>query len=190
MASDVEICNRALQKLGAKRIVSLTDNSVNARACNAAFVPVRQAELRKHFWSFAIERAELAADSPAPTWGRENSFTLPSNFLLLAPNYAEDLANDDDRLIEGRKIITDESAPLYVRYVKDVTDANQMDSLFREAFACALAIEICEEITNSTNKKDTLKIDYRDAIRDAKRMNAIEKPPEATPEDTWVTVRD
>ena len=81
MASVVDICNRALQKLGAKRISALAEASSSARAVNLAYTIIRQAELRKFDWNFAITRVQLAADSPAPTWGRTNSFTLPNDFL-------------------------------------------------------------------------------------------------------------
>ena len=47
MASVVQISNRALQKLGAKSIVSLTEDSVNARAANLCYEDLRRAELRK-----------------------------------------------------------------------------------------------------------------------------------------------
>ena len=63
MASEVDIANRALQKLGAESIVSLTQDSENARACNLCYEPIRDAELRAHPWNFAIKRASLAADS-------------------------------------------------------------------------------------------------------------------------------
>ena len=56
MASEVDICNRALSKLGAARITSLTEDSVNARACNAMYESVRDAELRAHPWNFAMKR--------------------------------------------------------------------------------------------------------------------------------------
>jgi hypothetical protein len=190
MASNVEICNRALQKIGAKRITSLTDDdSKNARACNVAFESCKLAELREHPWSFAVARAELAADSEEPDWGRANSFTLPADFVRLLPPYEEDNTNDLDWQIEGRKILTDDSAPLYIRYIKDVTDPNEMDALFREALACRIALEICEELTQSTQKLQNIDQLYKDCIRKAKRTNAIEAPAQQPPEDPWVTVR-
>lgn len=189
MASDVEMANRALQKLGATRITSLTDNSTNARSCNFAFQPVKLAELRKHPWNFAIDRASLAADAVPPAWGKANSFQLPSDFLRLAPDYPEYNFNDKDWQIEGRKILTDDGAPLYIRYIKNVTDPNQMDPLFREAFATKLAIEICEELTQSNTKKAELKQDYELIIREAKKTNAIENISAEPAEDTWISER-
>lgn len=190
MASEVEICNRALQKLGAKRIISLSDDSVNARACNVAYVPVRDALLEDHFWRFAIERAELAADAMTPAWGRANSFQLPSDYICLAPSYPEDNFNSKDWVIEGLKILTDDTAPIYIRYVKRVTDPNAMTSLFREMLSTELAFELCEELTQSNTKKAQLEKDKIVLMRRAKRSNAFQQTSAVPPEDTWITVRN
>jgi len=52
--TNVSIANRALQKLGAKSIESLTQDSPNARSMNTAFVKIRDKLIRKYPWSFAI----------------------------------------------------------------------------------------------------------------------------------------
>lgn len=189
MASNVEICNRALQRLGASRIINLTENSVNARACNAAFESVKLAELRAHPWSFAIKRAELNADAMPPAFGKQNSFQLPSDFIRLINPDPEWNLNSLDWQIEGRKIFTNDSAPLQIRYIANVTDPVQMDSLFREAFSCKLAFELCEELTQSNPKKESLRADYKEIISQARLTNAIEKVADQPPEDEWVTVR-
>jgi hypothetical protein len=57
--TSLEIKNRALQKLGVKRIVSETETSKNAAAVNACYDILRRAELRRHTWKFTIRRAKL-----------------------------------------------------------------------------------------------------------------------------------
>ncbi len=206
--SEVDVCNRALQKLGAKRIASLTEASVSARAVNLAYPIVRRSELRKYPWNFAITRVQLAADSPAPTWGRQNSFTLPNDFITLANIYPETLYNDintvgvtvaftaestgmSDWVIEaGNKIVTNDSAPLNVRYIADITDTTQWDTIFVEVLATALAYEVCEELTQSNSKKQALGVEYDRLINEAKHSASIEIAPNDPPADTWITVRN
>jgi len=190
MASKTEIANRALQRLGAKRITSLNDDSRNARAVNAAFEPCKLAELRKHTWSCASKRVQLAASSTPPAFGYQNSFPLPSDFIRLLSADPGYLLNGEDFQIEGRNLLTDESDPRDTRYVYDVTDPNEMDVLLREVISCRIALEICEEITQSNTKKQSIQQDYDDLIAEARRANAIEKPASKPPEDTWVTVRE
>lgn len=185
MASVVGICNGALQRLGAARIASLEDATKNARECNAAYERRRDAVLRRHRWSFAIARAQLAADSTAPTFGPANYFTLPSDCLrVLLPD-----ETDTDWVIEGRKIATDWGAPLEVRYIKQVTDPNTMDSFFREMLSIDLALTLCEVITGSNQKADGLRTELRDVLAEAKRLNAIELPATDIREDDWITAR-
>lgn len=190
MASEVSICNAALTKVGGNRITSLADGSVNARHCNARYADIRDRELRRHVWTFATKRAQLAADSTAPSFGPSNAFTLPADYIRLAPRDPEDNPNDLDWRIEGRKILTYEDAPLDVRYVYRVEDPNEMDVLFRDVLAQALALELVEVIAQSNTKPGKLAQEYRDIIAEARRVNAIEKVPEQPPEDVWVSVRE
>lgn len=190
MASEVGICNRALQKLGAKRITSLTENSVNARACNTAYEAVRDALYEDHDWVFAIKRFEIAEDATAPDWGKAHAYTLPSDFIRLSNDYPEDNLNSKDWEIEGQKIYTDDTSPIYIRYVARITDPNVMSSLFREYFATVLAFELCEEITQSNTKKAQLEKDVRMLEMKAKKSNAFQRIAQTPPEDEWITVRD
>ena len=191
MPSIVEICNNALVlKLGASRIVSLTENTVNAREVNAVYESIRDKELRKHAWSFSIKRVELPEDATAPAYNFAHQYTLPADCIrVLSPDTRYNL-NDLDWHIEGRKIVTNDDAPLPFRYVSRVTDPNQMDTLFQDVWATSMGLELCEKITQSNTKKEILMQQYKDIIAEARRVNAIEKPvSDEPPEDTWITAR-
>lgn len=189
MASDISICNRALVKLGATRISSLTENSHNAKACSQIYEAVRDAELEEHPWNFAVKLAELAADSVAPIFGRANSFTLPADFIKLISDYPELNSAFKDWLIQDGKIYTNDEAPLQIRYIRRHTNPNNYSPLFCEALASALALELCELITQSNTKKQLLDADYTKIIRRAKRSNAFAKPSAQPPEDPWLSAR-
>ena len=168
MASEVGICNRALQRVGAARITSLADDNKNARACNAAYEPLRDAALRAHPWSFAISRAALAADVTAPVGDgdelRSYRYPWPTDALrILLPK-----DGGVDWIVEGRYILSDWTAPLYVRYI---------------------AQEICEELTQSNNKKASAQQDMAAIVAEARRTNAIERLPASPPDGSWDTVR-
>lgn len=189
MASKVDIWNRALQKLGAKRVTSVNDTGVNGLACNACYDAVLEKVLRKHRWNCSIKRAELAAELTAPDWGRQNAFQVPADYVTLANDYPEMASNCKDWVVEGGFILTNDSAPLQIRYVSRMTDVNLMDGLLRETISTHMALEMCEELTQSNTKKETLRADLKDVITDAKKANAIENVPMESPEDSWVTGR-
>lgn len=198
MTSPVDIANRALTKLGAARIISFDDNDKQARAVKSMFDIVRDAELRDHIWSFTIKRASLPALSTAPDWGYELQFNLPADFLRLlqvdefyvgpdTTDYRN--APTAEYAIEGNKILTNIGAPLKIKYSARVSDTTRWDSSFIEAFACRLALELCEDLTQSNTKKESAREDYKYAISRAIRANSIEKPPVDLPDDAWVLSR-
>ena len=75
MASVVEICNNALNQLGASTILSLTEDSKNARLCNARYESIRNAVFRSHAWNCLMARQELAADTYAYAWILNSGYT-------------------------------------------------------------------------------------------------------------------
>lgn len=189
MATEIDICNRALQKLGASRITSLHDQSVNARACLTAYFVCRDQLLRTHPWNFAIQRFQLAASTTAPAFGPTVSYPLPTGWMrVLAPDKLQNF-NNRDWIIEAGCILTSDSAPLDVRCVMKIEDTNLMDVTFREALASKLALELCESLTQSNVKKQACADDFKNAISEAKKANAIEKVPQSAPEDKWITTR-
>jgi hypothetical protein len=189
-SSDVDICNLALQRLGAKPISSLSQDSTAARACSRAYEHSRDSELRAHPWSFARARASLAAESTDPIFGFAKQYPLPSDYLRILPNDAANVnSNQDDWQIEGRKILTDDSSPIQLVYLKQVTDTNEFDALFVELLASRIAVEIAEKVTQSNTKKDNAEKRYEAIKSEARKVNAFERPPQVPVDDTWLTAR-
>ncbi len=191
MSSSVQICNLALTKLGAARITSLQDNTKQARALNAIFEQVRDAELAAHPWSFAIKRAEIPASSTAPAFGWAYAYPLPSDYIKLVQvgdTFAFYDSGDDGALfdVEGGAVVTDEGSPLQIRYVYRVTNSGLFPALFDQSFACRLAAEVAEELTQNLSKRQQAWEERTQAIREAKRANMIERPPQRVGDLSWV----
>ncbi len=190
MASQVEIANRALTKLGAARIISFDDDNKQARAVKSMFEIVRDSELRAHLWSFSVKRTSLAALTTTPTWGFDYEYQVPADYLRLVqvndvyPGPSLDdyrNASVAEYVVESRKILTNLSAPLRIRYVARIEDTTQWDATFVEAIASRLAFEMCEDLTQSNTKKDSARQDYREALIAAIRSDGIEQPPQDQP---------
>jgi hypothetical protein len=193
MAGKVEIANRALTKLGAERILLLTDPSKEARVMNAMFDTVTDAELRRHRWKFALTRATLPALIATPEWGYTYAYQLPSDFLALVQvneYYLRGLKQKTLWTVESGQILTDLPAPLKVRYIKRVDNVAVFDPLFVEVLACKLAFEACETLTQSTQKRQLAGEEYRFALQEALRQDAIENPPDELPWGSWLDSRE
>ena len=185
--SQVTIANRALQRLGATRISSLTQNHPNARSINNAYDPVRLRLLRLYAWSFSKKRASVAALNTQTVYGNLNQFPVPADFIRLMRDQLPDGPfGRHDWEIEGGNIVTSDGSPLQFRYLADISDPAQFDPLFIEAFACTLAYEICEEVTGSTEKRQLLAADLKQIIREARYANAIERDADVPNEDDWI----
>lgn len=198
MASQVEIANRALTKIGEARILSLGDDVEAARSIDSLWDIVRDAELRIRKWKFSVSRTTLAALASTPSWGFSYEYQLPADCLrILQVNDIypgvdlSDYRGSDSAewRVEGRKILTNISAPLKIRYVSRVEDTGQWDAAFTEAFACRLAAEVVERLTQSNAKKDTAWSEYKQAISMAVRADAIESAPEPLPDSEWIIGR-
>ena len=186
--SAVERCNAALRRFGDRTITALTDNSPQARACNARFDAVRDGLLRAHPWNFAIKRIGLAADDEAPAWGFTKAYTLPEDCLRVLR-----IENDEDASIvwkiEGRKILTDEDAPLNIQYLARIEDVTQWDALFAETFSAALAVEIAAALSESESIVRRLAEQAERAVREARRNDALEGTSDELPEGSWIDAR-
>lgn len=190
--SNVQIANRALGKLGARRIDSLADASVNARAVKAAFEMVRDRLLRMHPWNFAIRRTEVAADEAQTLFGGLYQFRKPEDFLCLLRGREAGSSRQERRShwrIEGEFVVGAVAPPLQFRYVARIENPEQFDSLFADTFALALAVELSDELTQDRQRKEVLLAEYQQMLREARRINGLENPEETPPEDDWVLAR-
>ena len=111
MASVVDICNSALNLLGASTISALTEDSKNARLCNQRFEPIRDRMFRSHAWNCLTKRVQLAEDSTTPVIEYSKQYTLPADCLRVLKVHngtTDSIASSNDYAVEGRKIKTDE----------------------------------------------------------------------------------
>jgi len=198
MASQVEIINRALIKLGASRITSIDDASKSAQVMSVLWDTVRRSELSKRYWTFSLARVLLPALSTPPTFGFGNAYQLPPDYLklvqvgdqYLAPGLADYRTQDDSAwAIEAGVLMTNFGAPLKIRYVADVSDPGLFTPQFIEVMASKLAYEACYAITQSRDGQQAAGQDYKQAVREAAMANAIEKPPQGMLDDAWILGR-
>jgi hypothetical protein len=169
MASTVDICNGALNQLGASTIISLTEDSKNARLCNARYTQVRDSLFRSHPWNCLQKRVQLASDTDTPAWGFSFQFTLPADCLRVLR--IEDY--DSDYKIEGRKIVSNVST-MKILYIARIEDPNQYDEILRETLSAALGADIAYAITSSNPVAQNMYSLFQEKLREARFVDATE----------------
>jgi hypothetical protein len=176
MASVVDLCNSALNLLGASTITALTDDSKNARLCNQRYEPIRNRIFRSHAWNCLTKRVQLAEDADAPVVGYTNQFTLPSDCLRVLKIHngtTDSIVSDLDYKVEGRKVKTDEGT-VYLVYIALVTDPNEYDAYLQEAISSALAADIAYAITNNATLAKNYLETADERLREARFIDATE----------------
>jgi len=183
--SVVSICNAGLINLGEKTITALTDDVKAARLCNARYEALRDAVLREAKWNFALGRVQLAKLTTTPAFGFTSEFQLPTDCLRV-------LKTDDDLdtyKVEGKKLLTNASS-VKIQYIKRITDPAYFDSLFAEALAARIAMELAIPLTDSDTRLASMKTLYDEKIGDARGSDAQENGSiEVIQADEWTNAR-
>jgi hypothetical protein len=136
---------------------------------------------------------------PSTQSATRNIFRLPWGFLRIAaqdpkagstsPLGAPSNLVDTDWLYESDYIISRQVDPIDLRYSGDWSDVKRMDALFCEALAAKVAYEICESITQSSDKLKILTGLYQQVVSSAKKENGILVGVEYPPLDDYLACR-
>lgn len=165
MASKVAICNRALSELGASLIVSLTDNTTEAKLCNTFFDDLADEVMVEGMWSSTLIRTSLAQTATTPAFDYSYEYQLPVDpKCLLVVNINESTPGNNKYVIEGDKLLTDMSS-VSIRYIARLTDPNSWDTLLRRAFTSRLISVLAFPLTGSKSRAE-LELQKYIALRD------------------------
>jgi hypothetical protein len=136
---------------------------------------------------------------PASQTFTRNAFRLPFGFLRRAPEDpkagsvsilgAPSNVMYRDWDYEGDYIVTRDSGVILLRFVADITDVAAFDPMFAEGLAARIAIEMCEAITQSTERLKNLSGFYTTKMREARLINGIEIGADMPPVDDWISCR-
>jgi hypothetical protein len=169
MATKLEICNLALQNVGANSIDSLNEGTPEANACVVRYDTTRKALLEMNPWNFATKRILLAATSVSPLYGFSKQYVLPADYIRLVSTKEEEVGGavmspisptllPDDYRIEiaqdGNRVLLSADDVKSIRYVFDQTDESKFSATFVELFARLLGANIAYRVTNSKSMKE------------------------------------
>lgn len=184
MASEVDICNMGLSRIGEDPIISLTEDSKAARNCNLIYSDVRDSVLREHPWNFAVKRVELALLLTTPEFEFDFEHQLPSDCIRV-------MKTDDDLTpfrIEGSKLLSNNSS-VKIEYIARISDTTQFDTLFTDAFADRLGADLAFNLSDNNALSQFMFQRAKDKIKQARSMDGQEGTPRSIEADQWLNVR-
>lgn len=177
----VGLCNAALGLVGANAITALTDQTTNAELCTRLYPICRDEVLEAREWSFAIDRAALAADGAAPAFGYSRRFAVPSTALRVLTAGEYGLHSGVEWVREGAFLLSDQEAPLRVRLLVRVEDPGLWSPGFTMALTYRLASALATPITENRAQQDDLFALYLKELKSAALLDGMQGTPVQKP---------
>lgn len=147
--TQTDILNKSLTLVGAAPVVSIDDDSNNARILNRVYEIALRSILSECKWNFATKRVNLTSVSNTLAFedvGESYVYIKPVDMIRI---YSTNPVSASWRE-EGDYIISD-SSELGVRYVYYLNIPGKYPSYFLDAFIDKLASEIAYAIVNSAS---------------------------------------
>lgn len=151
--TQTDIINKALTLVGASTVISISDDSENARVLSRVYEIALRSILSECKWNFATKRSNLSSVPDTLDFddvGESYVYVKPTDMIRI---YSTNPVNASWRE-EGDYIMSD-SAGLGVRYVYYLDTPSKYPSYFLDAFIDKLASDICYAIVNSASLAQT-----------------------------------
>lgn len=188
MATKTEIINKSLTLIGATPIVSITDDTNNARIVNRVWDTSLRSMLSECAWNFAMKRALLATSADTLAWyhsGVTIVYARPANVIRIFGT------NDDNATWyeEGDYIISDTTG-LGVRYVEYTETTSKFPSSFVEALVDLICANSAFMILNSAKVAATYVEKYEKvSLPKARSENAQIGAQQTLKDDAWTLAK-
>jgi hypothetical protein len=189
MASEIDIVNGALHRIGANTIASLTEGTKNANVAVDVYAETRDQLLRGYQWGFATKRVQLAQLSTAPTFEYNNAYQLPSDHIRIISVHDNDAGYGTVEYKVRGSTLESDAEEIYLRYVSRETDPNLMPPDFRDALSYRLAMIFALAIADSNTMFGLMREEFEKTVLAAASVDAIEDYPEWMPDGSWVSER-
>jgi hypothetical protein len=175
--SQIDLCSRALVKLGANSISSFEDGTLEAEVAASLYPIVRDSLLSAHPWNFATKYANLPVMADAPLAEYSYAFPLPSDCLRAISAGTGSRARGVEYKIIGGELHTD-ADDIVLCYIGRPEEAD-FPAFFAAALIARLAAEFCIPLTDSTSRWDSLGKVATVEFQRARLIDAQEETPAA-----------
>lgn len=150
----IGLCARALIRIGATAITAFDEGTAEAEVADALYVPVRDALLSAHAWSFATVQATLPRLDTEPVADYACAYQLPADFLRALGAGTGGRGSGVEYRIAGKALHSD-AEPLILTYIARPQEAD-FPAFFDQALIARLSAEFCIPLTENSSRAETL----------------------------------
>jgi hypothetical protein len=173
--SRIDLCSRALLKIGANPISSFGEGTAEADVASNLYDYVRDALLSAHPWHFATTQKKLAAFSGQGEDAASGGYALPVGCLRVLS--AGSFAGGSGLVYRlSNRTLHTAATEVYLTYVFRPDEAD-FPPFFDKVLIAYLAAEFCIPLTDSTSRWESLRKIAEDDFRQAKLINAQQVTP-------------
>lgn len=173
--SAIDICARALLKVGARTISSFDEGNLEAEVAGNLYPIVRDALLSAHPWNFAIIFEDLPRLAEAPKADFEAAFPLPTDCLRVLSAGLPGTSRGLIYRVIGRSLYADADA-VTISYIGRPSE-DTFPAFFDMALIAQLAAEFCIPLTENTSRWESLRQFAESEFRRAKLIDSQEDTP-------------
>lgn len=170
--SRIDLCSRALLKVGAHTIASFDEGTAEAEVAASLYPTVRDAVLSSHPWNFATYQMALPKLSTPPIADFANAFQLPADCIRVLSAGTAGRGQGAVYKIVQRQVLTDVDE-VVLTYVSR-PDEMDFPAFFDVALIAQLAAEFCIPLTDSTSRWEMLHKLAEAELRRARLIDAQE----------------
>ena len=174
----VEICNRALGRLGKGRISDLTTGGDLVEYCNLYLGEAIEYILSLKHWTVLKTRIQLAIESGTPVYEFDFSYALPTDLIDLVSVDSQ----SEPYSIEGNSLLSD-ADEVYIVYIKRPVDPSVLPGYIKRAISTYLAYLLTTPLTVSDQLLGILAAAMQASLEDAIRADGKREYQE--PDDEW-----
>lgn len=190
MASKVSLCNLALTRIGAERIITLDENTQESKDCFAIFDLIAEEVMSIGSWPSVRRRSTLVQLAETPAFEFTYAYQLPTNPKFLKLIYINESVPGEIRYsIEGNKLLTDESS-IKIKYLAYITDVESYDIFLRQAIVDRLAAELSYKRTGNISLYQASLKYAHDHAQDLLSQAGTADSAEFVNSDTYIQARD
>ena len=183
----IDLCSRALIKLGAQTIASFDEATAEAKVCSQLYEPTLESLLAAYPWRFALEKAQLPRLVQTPQADYQYAYQLPHNCVRVLSAGNSDRSQGLKYKIVGNMLHTN-SEQVIISYISR-PDETAFPPFFSNALIAKLAAEMCLPLTESTTRTDYMYNRAEEEFKTAKLTDSQQDVPSCFQDFSLIEVR-
>ena len=185
--TDIDLCSKALLKIGASTIDSFEDGVAEAEVSTNLYPMIRDGLISAHPWNFAVTQSKLSRLTIIPVADYQYAYQLPLNLLRIISAGVGARGKGLEYSIQENMLLSNFSN-VTLTYIYRPAEY-QFPAYFVDILVSKLAAEFCLPLTESTSRAEYLTKKFEGEFSKAKLLDSQQDTPQTFEDFTLVEVR-